>query len=189
MFAKMRLFIILTLVGFSVMIPYATAANLVVNPGFETGNFSGWTLAGNTGFTAVDTTNPHSGTYSAHFGAIGSDTLLTQTQNFATTPGAQYTLDFWLRNDGGTPNDFSVTWGVQSLVSQTNLGPFGWTEYQYSIVAPGASTALQFGFRQDPAFFHLDDVSLELKSVPEPVSMLLLGFGIIGLLGARRLKK
>jgi hypothetical protein len=187
MFAKIRVLIIIMLLGLSVMTPYVAEANLINNGGFENGDFSGWTQSGNTGATGVESGTSHSGSYSAAFGPVGSDGFITQ--NIATTPGAQYTLDFWLQNDGGTPNDFSVNWAGQSVFAFANFDYFDWREYHYLVVAGGASTALQFEFRQDPRYFHLDDVSLELNSVPEPASMLLLGFGIIGLLGARRFKK
>jgi hypothetical protein len=39
--------------GFAVAGP-ANAAELVTNGSFETGDFTGWTLAGNTGFTGVE---------------------------------------------------------------------------------------------------------------------------------------
>src|SRR5258707_4542450 len=39
------------------------AGNLVVNCGFETGDFTGWTRSGDQGFTSIDTVSAHSGTY------------------------------------------------------------------------------------------------------------------------------
>ncbi|MEO5960247.1 MAG: carbohydrate binding domain-containing protein, partial [Opitutaceae bacterium] len=71
----------------------------LVNPGFETGDFTGWTLSGNSGFISI-TNDAHSGDFAASFGAVGSQTLLAQTV-VATVPGATYTVDFWLRNLAG----------------------------------------------------------------------------------------
>lgn len=49
--------------------------------------------------------------------------------------------------------------------------------------ATGASTALTFNFRDDPAFLHLDAVSV---SVPEPGTLPLLGIGFAGVWAGRR---
>src|SRR5437763_12768139 len=76
----------------------ASAQELIVNGGFETGDFTGWTQSGNTGFTAV-TNNPggaHSGTFYASFGPVGSLGFITQTA--ATTAGSTYTLNYLLSN-------------------------------------------------------------------------------------------
>ena len=54
-------------------------ANLLTNPGFETGNFSGWALTGNSGFISIITSPVHSGNFAASFGAVGSLTFLSQT--------------------------------------------------------------------------------------------------------------
>src|SRR6266404_9344680 len=84
----------------------AMAQNLVSNGGFETGNFAGWSQQGNTGFTGVagcfSSTCPHSGSFQAYFGPIGSTGGINQT--LATDAGSTYTVDFWLANDGGSPN-------------------------------------------------------------------------------------
>src|SRR5262249_5454325 len=85
--------------------PTTTSSNLIVNGGFETGNFSGWTQSGDLSYTGVDGSLPHSGSFAAYMGPTGSDGFLAQS--FATTPGANYTLDYWLESDGGSPNDFT----------------------------------------------------------------------------------
>src|SRR4029077_11878699 len=80
----------------------AHAQNLVANPGFETGNFTGWTLSGDTGFCGVTNQNPHSGRFCA--------VLATQhrpppdygflDQTITTVVGQLYHVDFWLANIG-----------------------------------------------------------------------------------------
>src|SRR5579862_5380244 len=90
----------------------AAKADLIVNGGFETGNFSGWTLSGNTGFTGVSgpgfndgfVNNPNSGNFFAFLGPVGSDGFLSQT--FSDTAGKTLHVSFFLANDGDTPNDF-----------------------------------------------------------------------------------
>ena len=51
-----------------------TPANLVVNCGFETGDFTGWTQSGNTGFTGVSTGIY---AYSGNYGAFGDHMAAT----------------------------------------------------------------------------------------------------------------
>jgi VPDSG-CTERM motif len=158
------------------------ADNLVTNGGFETGDFTGWTLTGNTGFTGVSGTfigvPPHGGSYQAFLGPIGSDGFLTQ--NVATTAGGSYVIDFWLYNFGGTPSDFDVQWDGATIYSVTNPGAFPYTEYTFYVTASTATTALEFSFRQDPSYFLLDDICV--TSVPDAGSTLpLLGFALAGL--------
>jgi hypothetical protein len=131
-----------------------------VNGGFEAGNFSGWSRSGNQGFTSV-TSSPsfvRSGTFAAFLGPIGSDGFLSQT--LETIPGKPYIVSFSLRSDGGLPNDFNASWAGTQFFSQTNIPPGEYLTYTFTEVAPGPSTIVQFGFRDDPGFLGLDDVSV-----------------------------
>ena len=70
-------------------------------------------------------------------------------------------LSFWLDSpDGKTPNEFLVSWNGNTLLDRTNLPATGWTNIQFVVTATGTSTVLQFGFRDDPSYLGLDDISV-----------------------------
>lgn len=135
---------------------------LVQNGGFEAGSFVNWTQSGNTASTYVTGGNSsyaHSGTYGAELGPAGSLGYLSQT--LATAPGQIYLLSCWLDSpDGLTNNEFLVEWNGLTQFDQVNLPAIGWTNLQFIVVAAGPSTVLQFGFRDDPTYLGLDDVSV-----------------------------
>jgi hypothetical protein len=175
----------------------AFAQNLVQNGGFETGDFSDWTVSGDTTLIGVCSLStcpggyaPFDGTYSAYFGPVGDTATIAQT--ITTTPGQQYNLSFYLANPvGGTPNYFSVQFGTASF-SFTNFGTaFNWQQFTLSTVATGDQTSLSFTFRNDPAYWFLDDVSVTQGgsgSVPEPGTIVLFGSGMLGIVGIARRK-
>ena len=169
----------------------------VQNGGFETGDFTGWTLSGDTTFTGVCSVStcpgsfaPYEGTYAAYFGPVGDTASISQMIN--TTPGATYTLDFFLANPGGgTPNYFSASLGTASF-SVTNFGAaFGWSEFTLSDLATASQTELSFTFRNDPGYWFLDDVTVTSSgggTTPEPSTFLLFGSGLVGIAGLIRRK-
>jgi hypothetical protein len=142
--------------------------NLLVNPGFETGNFSGWSLSGNAAFEGVSTsfaTAPYEGSYSAFFGAVDSYNIISQTIN--TTVGDQYNISFALDNSGGPYSEAFLDWGGTRIWDLQPAGTFGWTLFGLNEKATSASTTISFGFEQVPSYFNLDDTSVvDLTSPP-----------------------
>ena len=81
-----------------------------------------------------------SGQYAAHIGAMGSDATLSQA--ISTTVGQQYTLSFWLANNGGGPNDFAVKWNGATVMALTDAAAQGYTQYTYTVTATGRLRSL-----------------------------------------------
>jgi hypothetical protein len=149
------------------------------NGGFETGDFTGWTLVGDTsvgktvydgvegtssGFTVV-----HSGSYGAF---LGDNQPATLSQSISTVPGQLYLLSLWLDNPvSGSVQQFTLNWITNGLATNTLfsiLDPpaFAWTNLQFLVSSAGNSATLQIIAENDPSYFGLDDVSL--TPVPTP---------------------
>jgi hypothetical protein len=71
-----------------------------------------------------------------------------------------------------TPNQFVVNWntnspGVNTIFNQNNMAALNtWTNMTFILTATGTNTTLQFGSRNDPAAFGLDDINV--WPIPNP---------------------
>ena len=170
----------------------AAHANLITNGDFETGDFSGWTTSIDPVWDGVDTLAPQAGTYAAFFGNPTGTSAISQT--LATAAGTTYNVLFWLMAEAdptgnSVPNSFSFEWdGAAGAPAIVNTGPFGYTQFQYQLVASSASTTLAFLFSDTPAFWDFDsvDVTAVANAVPEPTSLALVLGALGGLLAVSR---
>jgi VPDSG-CTERM motif/Protein of unknown function (DUF642) len=169
-------------------ITQSARANLITNGGFETGDFSGWTVFGtdNDVVGAQPFTSPHSGNFQALF-ASGDNSI---SQNVTTTPGSSYVITFWLAanvREGGSPS-VSVNWGGSNILSDSLTSPFGYTEYTFPVNALSQATQLQFQFSSIFGnVFYLDDISVTTAGVPDGGSTVsLLGLALFGMAMLRR---
>jgi PKD repeat protein len=153
-------------------------SGLVVNGGFETGDFTGWCLTNYSGGTATEVDGfALDGNYGADFFQSGSLDYLSQL--IPTTPGATYLLSFWLDSpDGLTPNEFLASWNGTTLFDEVNMPATGWTNIQYVVTSPESSTVLKFGGRDDPSDLGLDDVSVT-SAQPGIASLKLSGSNLV----------
>ena len=170
------------------------AQELVVNGGFESGDFSGWTVndpsfnpPNPTGYTILGN-NPalaHSGSWHVSLGASPNPGSLLQTLN--TTPGQAYALSFWLASDKSDPaatvdNDFQIFWNGALVQDFANVPALGTTNSYFTLtfsnlVATGSTTDLEFRYVNNDDYFRLDDVSVT-AAVPEPSTIALAVFGL-----------
>jgi hypothetical protein len=149
----------------------AATANLVLNPGFETGYFTDWSITGDG--ISIDRVFPNTGCCDAAFSALTTDPnagVLSQT--LSTVAGKSYKLGFVLLDEAGFSGDsFTVQFGgFSASITGDEAGPPGdlpslYTAFSFTVPGTdimGGATALAFKGLNDPASgieWNLDDVS------------------------------
>jgi hypothetical protein len=138
----------------------ASAQQLVQNGGFETGDYTGWTLSGESADAFIsEPPFVHSGNYAAQLGP--PDSFAYISQNLATTNGKPYVLSIWLSNPSGeTPNEFQISWNGTVIYDQVNLGVVNWTNLLFTNTATSSSTTLKIGAFDSADYIYFDDVSV-----------------------------
>ena len=165
------------------------STNLVANCGFETGEFTSWTLSGNDvpmelgnlygveGLDPLDGIAPGSGSYQAYFSDLDSNPT-TLSETIATVPGLLYQISWDLVQDtapaGNYSNLFSASFGGTSLISLTAVPVQGYTPYTFLARSATASTVLSFTLGNDLGEFLIDDVVVSPAATPEPGTWVLL---------------
>jgi len=174
------------LMGAAIALALATSsvqANLITNPGFETGDLTGWTdtPAPSGSLFSVSASAAHTGDYALWFGAVSgyNDTV---SQTVATTPGATYKIEFWLA--GNYESYFQADWNGSPLLQYYSADNFEYTYFSFTALASGSSTTLAaFGGRNAPAWCQLDDVSVT-QVVPESSTWLAGAGASLAMLGS-----
>jgi len=133
------------------------SANLLANPGFETGSFAGWTLGGNTSSEGVASdgtavggadnpfppnfVNVRSGSFAGYaLVKDGDDPVerITLTQTISVLPNSNYTVGFWLGNDS------SAEFGMFEDDSHTQIFIDGVGLLNGGLIVPTGSTPAYF---------------------------------------------
>ena len=188
----------------------ALAGNIVLNPGFETGDLTDWVVNTNADLPWIVQASPgrsdkiaFDGTFYANTGCVGPQCITNDVgsgspvgawlyQDLATPMGTTYTLSFEFSSEG-PPMELLVLWNgseVEDLVDLPNPVPdTQYTLYTVSgLTVTSGTTRLEFIGRQDPGYDALDNVCVSSttdcgvpSSVPEPATSFLFGGGFSGL--------
>lgn len=172
----------------------ASATELVVNGGFESGNLSGWTEFGLTGFPSVSSgffngeNIERSGVYGLLIGPPDFPGGAIE-QIISASIGDVVTVSFWLHTDGSLPNYFRADFGGTTLMTVSNQATTQlYTQFTFSNISVTSNNPLlSFWFYHGSGFYYLDDVSVQLDGpvIPLPTGAGLAAAGL-GLIGLRR---
>ncbi|MEU6417720.1 putative Ig domain-containing protein [Streptomyces spiralis] len=145
-----------------------TSAQLLGNPGFESGNTT-WTAT--SGVITNDSGEPaHSGSYKAWLDGYGTTHTDTLSQSVTIPAGCKATLTFYLHIDtsesGSTAYDkLTVTAGSQSLATYSNVNAAsGYAQKSFDLSSlAGSTVTLKFSGSEDSSLqtsFVVDDTAI-----------------------------
>ncbi|WP_328991869.1 glycoside hydrolase family 18 protein [Kribbella sp. NBC_01245] len=138
----------------------AQAANLLTNPGFETGSLSGWSCSGGTG--SVVTSPVRSGSRALAGAASSSDQALC-TQTVSVLPNTAYSLTAWVRGN-------YVYLGVTGGASTWTPGAASYTQLTVNFTTGASQTTAQVFLHgwYGQGTYYADDVSLDGPGGSDP---------------------
>ena len=140
----------------------AASTNLLTNPGFETGDLSGWTCDAGTG--AVTTTPVHSGSYALAGTPTGSDTAQC-AQTVSVQPNTSYTFSGYVEGS-------YVYLGVTGGTSTWTQSATSWQQLSVTFTTTASQTSVEVylhGWYAEPVYY-ADDLALTGPAGPGPSS-------------------
>ncbi|GAA4833159.1 putative Ig domain-containing protein [Kitasatospora terrestris] len=152
-------------------------AQLIANPGFETGSTSSWTETNSGGASTVNSSSsepPHSGTYDAWLDGYGTTNTDTLAQTVTLPTGCStYTFSFWLHIDSASStttvfDKLTVTANGTTLATYSNVNAAaGYQQRTFDLSGyAGRSVTLKFTGAEDytkQTSFVLDDVNVNVS--------------------------
>lgn len=131
----------------------AAAANLLTNPGFETGSLAPWSCSG--GLGSVVGSPVHSGTKALAGAASNSDNAQC-TQTVTVQPNTAYTLSGWVR---GSYVYLGITNGAQVWTPSATA----YTQLSVNFTTTSGQTSVQVYLHgwYGQGTYHADDISLD----------------------------
>ena len=160
----------------------ASAANVLVNPGFETGSLAPWFA--NNGTPFVTNNEFHTGTFSA--AGFSNDEI---RQNFAPVATSDISeVSFWVKRPTFPFDQYSFYYNDAPTFTSTITGVGSdWEFFNLtSLLTPNAHlTGFSiYGTSTGPAF--MDDFMINANNIPEPSSLALIAAAIVGATARRR---
>lgn len=131
----------------------AQAANILTNPGFESGTLSPWTCTGNLGSVV---SSPVHGGSKALQGAVSDSDNAQCTQTVSVQPNTTYSLSGWVRGS-------YVYLGVNGGASTWTTSPSAYSQLSVSFTTGASQTSAQIyvhGWYAQGTYY-ADDISLD----------------------------
>lgn len=192
-----RLAVIAGATALALIASHAGATQYVVNGGFETGDTTGWTEAGNWSdpYNHINSGSygpVYDGAYDFGDGAYNYDGVGGLSQVLATTAGQDYEISLWWAvTESNTDGNqlYQVLWNNDVVGQIVDAPATGFTHLTFDVVGAGNDT-LTFQGYSTAGYNFTDDVSVTniQGGVPEPAtwSLMISGFGLAGAALRRR---